>query len=182
MNLSDHAKPSRNPADRAARKRRRRRRALIVAGLFMAFGVVVAIGERARAPKAGTAGTAVERATPPSAESGDAAEAQAPAARKPALPATFRLGAGYAGGFFLGWLFRKFIKTALLATGALVGLAALARGLGWFDLDWTTAGTYVRESFAWLGGHAGSFKDFIMGYVPSAGAAALGFFFGLWSD
>ncbi len=170
--------PSAGPGDRSEKRRRRRKRSLWIAGLFMAFGLVVAIGERMRAPKPAAAPAGDETVS----DARTAAEPQAGAARKPALPATFRLGAGYAGGFFLGWLFRKFVKTALLVAGALVGLAALARGLGWFDLDWAAVETYVRHSFAWISGHAGSFKDFLMGYIPSAGAAALGFFFGVWSD
>ena len=98
------------------------------------------------------------------------------------VPGVHTTSAGYAGGFFIGWLFRKFIKTALLVSGGLLALLAVARKLGWFEADWTSLEGYLRDSFAWIGGHAGSFKNFLTGYLPSAGAAALGFFFGVWSD
>lgn len=170
--------PSAGPGDRSEKRRSRRKRSLWIAGLFMAFGLVVAIGERMRAPEHAAAPAKDETGS----DARTAAEPEAGAARKPALPATFRLGAGYAGGFFIGWLFRKFIKTALLVTGGLLALTAVARKLGWFEADWSSLEGYLRDSFAWISGHAGSFKNFITGYLPSAGAAALGFFFGLWSD
>ena len=170
--------PSAGPGDRSAKRRRRRKRSLWIAGLFMAFGLVVAIGERMRAP----APAAVPAEDETVSEARTDAAPEAGAARKPVLPATFRLGAGYAGGFIIGWLFRKFIKTALLVSGGLLALLAVARKLGWFEADWTSLEGYLRDSFAWIGGHAGSFKNFLTGYLPSAGAAALGFFFGVWSD
>lgn len=41
-------------------------------------------------------------------------------------PATFRLGAGYAGGFLLGFLFRRFLKVTSVVVALL--LAAVAEG------------------------------------------------------
>jgi uncharacterized membrane protein (Fun14 family) len=97
---------------------------------------------------------------------------------KPSAPATFRFGASYLGGFFLGWTLRRFLKVTLLLSGAAMVLIALAKKFGWFELDWAAVEGQVRHSFAWLQGEAGAFKQFITGYLPSAGAAAVGAFMG----
>ena len=148
----------------------------------MLIGVVIGLREKSRAPEAPPSAAESVEAEQDEAAPQETAAAPAVSSHKPALPATFRLGAGYAGGFFIGWLSRKFIKTALLVFGGILGLLALAKGLGWFETDWIALEAYTRDSFAWISGHAGTFKDFITGYLPSAGAAALGVFFGLWSD
>ena len=159
------------------RKRRRRNRLLWLAGALMLFGIVAGLGGPSESPEKAAAESSEEQAV------GKETQAAAPvdAVHKPALPATFRLGAGYAGGFLIGWLFRRFIRIALLVTGALVGLIALARGFGWFEADWASMEGSIRESLAWLTVRAGSFKDLITGYLPSAGAATLGVIFGLRS-
>ncbi len=97
---------------------------------------------------------------------------------KPSAPATFRFGASYVGGFFLGWTFRRFLKMTLLLSGAAIALIALGKRFGWFDLDWVAIEGHVRHSFAWLQGEAGAFKQFVTGYLPSAGAAGVGAFLG----
>ena len=97
---------------------------------------------------------------------------------KPTSPAAFRLGVSYLGGFFLGWALRRFIKATLLLSGAVILLIALAKKLGWIDLDWASIEAHVRGSLAWLQGEAGSIKHFLTGYLPSAGAAGIGAFLG----
>ncbi len=95
-----------------------------------------------------------------------------------AWPATCRLGVSYLGGFFLGWALRRFLKATLLLSGAAIALIALGKKLGWLDLDWASVENHVRTSLAWIQGEAGSIKQFLTGYLPSAGAAGLGVFFG----
>ena len=97
---------------------------------------------------------------------------------KPSAPATFRFGASYVGGFFLGWTFRRFLKLTLLLSGMAIALIALGKKFGWFELDWAALESHVRHSLAWLQGEAGAFKQFITGYLPSAGAAGVGAFLG----
>ena len=97
---------------------------------------------------------------------------------KPTSPATFRLGVSYLGGFFLGWAFRRFIKMTLLLSGAVILLIGLGKKLGWIDLDWASIEGHVQHSLSWLQGEAGAMKQFITGYLPSAGAAATGVFLG----
>lgn len=98
--------------------------------------------------------------------------------RQSAAPATFRFGASYLGGFFLGWTLRRFLKLTLLLAGAAFVLIAIARKFGWFEVDWAAVEGHVRHSLTWLQGEAGAFKEFITGYLPSAGAAGVGAFIG----
>ena len=93
---------------------------------------------------------------------------------EPISPVTFRLGAGYLGGFFLGWALRKFIKLTLLIAGGLVVMLAVFQGLGWFEVNWPAVENHLQMSLAWIQGEAGSFRMFITGYLPSAGAATAG--------
>jgi uncharacterized membrane protein (Fun14 family) len=93
-------------------------------------------------------------------------------------PATFRFGASYVGGFFLGWTFRRFLKGTLLLSGAAIVLIAFGKKTGWVELDWVAMEGHVRHSLAWLQGEAGAFKQFLTGYLPSAGAAGVGAFLG----
>ncbi len=113
-------------------------------------------------------------------DSGGATASGQPEA-KPSSPAVFRFGASYLGGFFLGWMLRRFVKLTLLFCGAAICLVAVGRHFGWFDLDWNWVEAHLRQSLAWVQGEAGSFKIFITGYLPSAGAAAAGTFFGFRS-
>jgi uncharacterized membrane protein (Fun14 family) len=57
-------------------------------------------------------------------------------------------------------------------------LIALGKKWGWFELDWSVVEGQVRHSLSWLQGEAGAFKQFITGYLPSAGAAGVGAFLG----
>jgi len=95
-------------------------------------------------------------------------------ALSPMSPAVFRLGAGYLGGFFLGWSLRKFIKLTLLVAGGLVVMLAAFQGLGWFEVNWPAVEEHLQLSLSWLHGQAGSFKTFVTGYLPSAGAGTAG--------
>lgn len=97
---------------------------------------------------------------------------------KSSAPAAFRFGASYVGGFFLGWALRRFLKGTLLLSGAAIVLIALGKKFGWLELDWVAMESHVRHGLAWLQGEAGAFKQFITGYLPSAGAAGVGAFLG----
>ena len=97
---------------------------------------------------------------------------------KPSTPATFRLGVSYLGGFFLGWAFRRFLKATLVVSGAVFVVIVLAKKLGGLNFDWASVEGHVRSSLTWLQGEAGTIKQFLTGYLPSAGAAGVGAFFG----
>ena len=95
-----------------------------------------------------------------------------------ASAALFRLGSSFVAGFVLAWLARKFIKVAVLAVSVLgVGAYAIQRmGIGGIDSD--SIHQAADRSLAWFRGEAGSFKDFVMGYVPSSASAIAGMAFG----
>lgn len=91
-------------------------------------------------------------------------------------PATFRFGAGFAGGFLLGFAFRRFLKTTSALAALVLGGMALLKLTGLIELDWASLEGHVRESLAWTHGQAEALKALLTGYLPSAGAGG----FGLW--
>jgi len=92
--------------------------------------------------------------------------------------ALFRLGFSYAGGFLIGWLFRKSLKLALLAAGVLALAVAAGKYSGMFNLDWAAIEAHTAQSLAWLKGELGAFKEFLTGYLPSAVVGFVGMFMG----
>ncbi len=93
-------------------------------------------------------------------------------------PALAQLGGSYIGGFFIGWAFRRFLKMAALVAGAVFAGIALLKGNGWLDLDWPAIETHIQHSMVSLHRGAEGLKHFLSGYLPSAGAAGAGTFFG----
>ncbi len=145
--------------------------ALMVVGLGVWAVQALAGGEdETMAPSDGAGSTSFM-------ESSSSSEPEATAdsdALSPMSPAVFRLGAGYLGGFFLGWSLRKFITLTLLGAGGLVVMLAAFQGLGWFEVNWPAVEEHLQLSLSWLHGQAGSFKTFVTGYLPSAGAGTAG--------
>lgn len=95
-----------------------------------------------------------------------------------ASPAVAQLGGSYIGGFFIGWVFRRFLKMAALIAGGIFACIAVLKGTGWIDLDWGALETQITHSMAALQRGAEGLKQFLSGYLPSAGAAGAGTFFG----
>lgn len=94
-------------------------------------------------------------------------------------PATFRLGAGYAGGFLLGFLFRRFLKvTSVVVALLLAGVAGL-RSLGVLDMDWAAWEAQIRAGLDWSHQQAGVLKSVAEGYLPSTAATGWGLWRGL---
>ncbi len=95
-------------------------------------------------------------------------------------PASFRLGAGYAGGFLLGFLFRRFLKVT--SVGAAVVLAAVAglRSVGVLEVDWAAWEAQIRAGVDWSHQQAGGLKSVTEGYLPSTAATGWGLWRGLW--
>jgi uncharacterized membrane protein (Fun14 family) len=90
-----------------------------------------------------------------------------------------RGGASFLGGFLLGWAVRKTVKLALLIAASLLALIAILKTTGWIHLDWTLIQADVNHILDWGRGKAQGVKDVLTGYLPSAGAAGAGTFFGL---
>lgn len=94
-------------------------------------------------------------------------------------PALFRFGLSYIGGFFLGYGLKRFLKVTLVVSAMVVGVLLLLSHTGVIGLDWNSMQEQVQSSFGWLTGQAEALKDFLSGYLPSAGAAGVGLFLGL---
>ena len=93
-------------------------------------------------------------------------------------PAVAGVGGSYLGGYFCGWAFRRFLKMATLITGGLLACIAVLKNTGWIDLDWTAVETQISHGIAAIHRGAEGLKHLLSGYLPSAGAAAVGMFFG----
>ena len=93
-------------------------------------------------------------------------------------PAVAGIGGSYLAGFFMGWVFRRFLRMAALIIGVLLTCIAVLEDTGWIDLDWTSVQTQISHVIA--AGHqsAEGLKHILSGYFPSTGAGAVGMFFG----
>jgi uncharacterized membrane protein (Fun14 family) len=93
-------------------------------------------------------------------------------------PALLLFGGSYLGGFFLGWIFRRFVKTVVIITGGIIVLLGGLKSTGWITLDWVGIETAVNQSIASFQVGAEGLKQVLMGYLPSAGSDSAGIFFG----
>ena len=93
-------------------------------------------------------------------------------------PAVAQMAGSYLGGFLIGWAFRRFLKFAVvLAAVILAGIGAL-KTTGWIDVDWPLIERQISEGMNRLHGEAEGLKNLLSGFLPSAGAAGAGSFFG----
>jgi uncharacterized membrane protein (Fun14 family) len=93
-------------------------------------------------------------------------------------PLTFRLGAGFMGGFFVAWALKKFIRLALLVGGAIAVTIAVLKGTGVIELNWSGVEQTVKDGFAHAESQAVAMKDTILRYVPGGFSTAVGLFVG----
>ncbi len=94
-------------------------------------------------------------------------------------PATFRLGAGYVGGFLLGFLFRRFLKVTSVVAALLLAAVAGLRSLGVLEVDWAAWEAQIRAGVDWSHQQAGVLKSVAEGYLPSTAATGWGLWRGL---
>src|SRR5574342_686915 len=78
-------------------------------------------------------------------------------------PAVAQMAGSYLGGFLIGWAFRRFLKLAVVIVGFTLACIGALKTTGWIDLDWTSIE---------------GLKNLLTGFLPSAGAAGAGSFFG----
>lgn len=107
----------------------------------------------------------------------------APSAARPRLidesaPATFRFGLSFVVGFFIAWLFRRFIKLTILIAGGIATFLIVLKKTGVLDLDFDAVQSQVDHGVQVAQENASRFKDFILGYLPSGASALTGMFFG----
>jgi uncharacterized membrane protein (Fun14 family) len=144
----------------------------LAAGLTL-LGLVLWIAT----PRSGTPPPLPEAGTPLAQASGEAVASSVHTAQ--GTPALFRFGMSYIGGFFLGYGLKRFLKVTLVLSVAALGLLVVLSQTGVLGLDWSTIQDQARSSLGWLTGQAEALKDFLSGYLPSAGAAGVGLFLGL---
>ncbi|HET7910339.1 MAG TPA: FUN14 domain-containing protein [Nitrospira sp.] len=93
-------------------------------------------------------------------------------------PAMAQIGASYLGGFLIGWAFRRFLRMAAMLVAAVLACIAVMKATGWIDVDWSLLEAQVGRTIQWLHGEAEGLKNLMTGFLPSAGAAGAGSFFG----
>ena len=93
-------------------------------------------------------------------------------------PALLLFGVSYIGGFLLGWVFRRFVKTAVMISGGFILLLGILKSTGWITLDWAGIEAAVTQSLASFQEGAEGLKEILTGYLPSAGSGSAGLFFG----
>ena len=93
-------------------------------------------------------------------------------------PAMAEIGGSYLGGFLLGWAFRRFLRMAAMIVAVTRACIAALKATGWMDLDWVSIETQISHALHWLHGEAEGLKSLLTGFLPSAGAAGAGSFFG----
>jgi uncharacterized membrane protein (Fun14 family) len=93
-------------------------------------------------------------------------------------PAMAELGGSYLGGFLIGWAFRRFLKMAAMTVAVVLACLGAMKATGWIDVDWSAIEAQVSRTVQWLQGEAEGLKSILTGFLPSAGAAGAGSFFG----
>jgi uncharacterized membrane protein (Fun14 family) len=93
-------------------------------------------------------------------------------------PAVAQIGGSYLGGFLLGWAFRRFLRMAAMLLAAVLACIAAMKATGWIDVDWSSLESQISRTVQWLHGEAEGLKNVLTGFLPSAGAAGAGSFFG----
>ena len=88
-------------------------------------------------------------------------------------PAVAGIGGSYLGGFFFGWVFRRFLTMAALIAGGSLACIAVLENTGWIDLDWTAVETQTSQPIAAVHPGAEGLKHILSGYLPSAGQELL---------
>ena len=93
-------------------------------------------------------------------------------------PAVAQIGGSYLGGFLIGWAFRRFLRVAAMLVAVVLACIGLMKAGGWIDVDWSQLEEQVRRTVQWLQGEAEGLRNVLTGFLPSAGAAGAGSFFG----
>jgi uncharacterized membrane protein (Fun14 family) len=65
----------------------------------------------------------------------------------------------------------------MLVAVVLAGIAVM-KASGWIDVDWSALEAQVGQTVQWLQGEVEGLRNVLTGFLPSAGAAGAGSFFG----
>lgn len=89
-------------------------------------------------------------------------------------PAIFRLGFSFFVGFAIAYALRTFVKLSLVVVGLFALLLFGLEYAGLLEIRWGAIGEKYDSIAAWASGQFESFRTFITGELPSAGAAVAG--------
>lgn len=87
------------------------------------------------------------------------------------LPGYVHWSASYVGGFFLGWLFRRFLRLAVAMTALVIMALGAGKYVGW---DSSATEEKFRSGAAWVEREADEARDYLTGLLPSTAAAGVG--------
>lgn len=104
----------------------------------------------------------------------DAGAAGEQGATSEVSPALFRLGFSFFVGFALAFALRQFIKVTLLAVGLYLLLTFGLEYAGIVAVNWGAMEQRYDSIASWLGAETDSFRAFVTGRLPAAGAALAG--------
>jgi uncharacterized membrane protein (Fun14 family) len=85
------------------------------------------------------------------------------------------IGASYAAGFCLGWVFRKLIRLIVMTAALVVALLALGRFVG---CDTSRSQEQVKHTGEWAQHEVTAAEDYLKHLLPSVGAGGVGTFLG----
>lgn len=175
--------PTTSPARRPGRRPLWRAPSFLLAAVAAAFGLVLWWRAPAPAPAPSPPGGASASGLTRFAENPSApAPAPAPAARVPLVgkdaPLPFRLGAGYVGGFLIGWAWRRSLRAALWVAGGAAALIATAKYLGIGGVEWSAIEDQVTGGLDWFERQAGVARKWLSDHLPAGIFSVLGFWRG----
>lgn len=90
-----------------------------------------------------------------------------------------QLGFSFVAGFSLGYALAFFLKLTLVIVGGLLLALFGLQYVSLVEVNWPGIQTYYEAFVAWVQPHAGSFREFVISNVPTAGMAGLGLLLGL---
>jgi uncharacterized membrane protein (Fun14 family) len=89
----------------------------------------------------------------------------------PYAPALFSASGSFLGGFLIGWFLRRALKVTSVVAGIVLAAVGLAASFGW---DGSAVQGWVDASVAWATDSAQSTLGYLVAFLPSAAAAAVG--------
>ncbi len=90
---------------------------------------------------------------------------------KSLTPDAMALSGSYLGGFFIGWGARRALKVTSVITGLAIAATGLLVWLGW---DASSVQSWLNETSRWAGENIEGGRQYLVSFLPSAGAAGIG--------
>lgn len=86
-------------------------------------------------------------------------------------PGAMTLSGSYLGGFFTGWGARRALKLTSMITGLAIAATGVFVWLGW---DASPVQSWLSETSRWAGENIEQGRQYLLAFLPSAGAAGVG--------